>query len=117
MFGPDVPASVTLDELGQLVEGIRFIEKMRQSPVDKNALAKEMQPLRDIFTRSVVANADLPAGTVLRREHLASRKPGTGIPGNRLPELVGRRLCRAVIANQLLREDDLVDTSQGSQVG
>ena len=62
MFGPDVPASVTLDELRQLVEGIRFIERMRASPVEKDALAVEMQPLRDIFTRSVVARTDLPAG-------------------------------------------------------
>jgi N-acetylneuraminate synthase len=116
-FGPDVPASVTLDELEQLVEGVRFIETMRQSPVDKDAIASELQPLRDIFTRSVVAVTDLPAGTVLRREHLAARKPGTGIPGNRLPEFVGRRLRRALTTNQLLREDDLVDTSQESQVG
>ena len=32
MFGPDVPASVTTTELGQLVEGIRFIEKMKATP-------------------------------------------------------------------------------------
>jgi N-acetylneuraminate synthase len=117
MFGPDVPASVTLDELEQLVEGVRFIEKMRDSPVDKDLLAGEMQPLRDVFTRSVVATGDLPPGTVLRREHLAARKPGTGISGNRLTEFVGRRLRRAVTTNQLLREDDLVDPSQESQAG
>ena len=27
MFGPDVPVSFTTDELRQLVEGVRFIEK------------------------------------------------------------------------------------------
>lgn len=111
MFGPDVRASITLDELRQLVEGVRFIETMTASPVDKDASAKEMQPLRDIFTRSVVARADLPAGTVLSEDHLAAKKPGTGIPGGRLPDLVGRRLRRAVAADQLLREDDLVESS------
>ena len=110
MFGPDVPASVTLDELRQLVAGIRFIERMRASPVEKDAVAVEMQPLRDIFTRSVVARANLPAGTVLREDDLAARKPGTGIPGERLPDLVGRRLRRAVTANALLREDDLEES-------
>ena len=116
MFGPDVRASVTLDQLRQLVDGVRFIETMNASPVDKEAFAKEMQPLRDIFTRSVVARADLPAGTVLRADHLASKKPGTGIPGAKLPDLVGRRLRRAVAADELLREDDLVDP-QESQAG
>ena len=116
MFGPDVRASVTLDELRQLVDGVRFIETMRTSPVDKEALAREMQPLRDIFTRSVVARADLPAGTVLREEHLAAKKPGTGIPGGKLPDLIGRRLRNPVVADQLLREEDLVDREE-SQAG
>ena len=113
MFGPDVPASVTIDELRQLVEGVRFIERMRASPVEKDALAVEMRPLRDIFTRSVVARTDLPAGTVLRENDLATKKPGTGIPGGRLPDLVGRRLRRAVEANELLREEDLEETHTG----
>jgi N-acetylneuraminate synthase len=107
MFGPDVPASVTLEELRQLVEGVRFIERMRSAPVDKDALAAELQPLREIFTRSVVARIDIAAGTVLRPDHLAAKKPGTGIPARRLPELVGRRLRRGVTADHLLAEDDL----------
>lgn len=117
MFGPDVRASITLDELRQLVDGVRFIETMKTSPVDKDAVAKEMQPLRDIFTRSVVARADLPAGTVLRAEHLAAKKPGTGIPGGKLPDLIGRRLRHAVVTDQLLRDDDLVDPREESQAG
>jgi N-acetylneuraminate synthase len=107
MFGPDVPASVTLDELRELVAGVRFIERMRAAPVDKDALATELQPLREIFTRSVVARTSLPAGTVLRADDLAAKKPGTGIPARRLPDLVGRRLRRGVAADHLLAEDDL----------
>lgn len=107
MFGPDVPASVTTAELGQLVEGIRFIEKMKANPVDKDELATEMAPLRDAFTKSVVARMDLPAGTVLQAEHLAVKKPGTGIPSERLPSLVGQRLSRNVKADQLLDEEML----------
>jgi N-acetylneuraminate synthase len=113
MFGPDVPASLTIEELRQLVDGVRFIERMRASPVDKDALAVEMQPLRDMFTRSVVARTDLPAGTVLREDHLIAKKPGTGIPIRRLPELLGRVLRRSVAADELLREDDLEESKAG----
>jgi len=113
MFGPDVPASVTVDELRQLVEGVRFIERTRAYPVEKDTLAVEFQPLRDIFTRSVVARTDLPAGTVLRASHLTTKKPGTGIPGGQLPDLVGRRLRRAVAADALLHEEDLEETHTG----
>jgi N,N'-diacetyllegionaminate synthase len=107
MFGPDVPVSVTTDELRQVVAGVRFIEQMNANPVDKDQLAREMSPLRDMFTKSVVVRVDLPAGALLQEEHLQARKPGTGIAAARLPELIGVRLRRSVRANELLQEEDL----------
>jgi N,N'-diacetyllegionaminate synthase len=107
LFGPDVPASVTTSELRQLVEGVRFIERMRAHPVDKDAVAGELDGIRRLFTKSIVARMDLPAGTVLRGEHLAVKKPGTGIRADRLKEVLNRRLKRALPADALLGEDDL----------
>ena len=107
MFGPDVPASITPAELRQLVDGIRFIEKMLNHPADKNALDPELMELRSTFTKSVVARIDLPAGTVLKEKHMALKKPGTGIPANRMPELIGRRLKRQVLKDELLSEDEI----------
>ena len=107
MFGPDVVASVTTQELRQLVEGIRFIERMHANPLDKNASAQETAPLRRLFTRSLVASTDLPAGTVIAREHVAIKKPGTGLGPDRLEEIIGRRLARSVLADQVLAVDDI----------
>jgi N-acetylneuraminate synthase len=107
MFGPDVPASLTTAELRQLVQGIRFIEAMRAHPVNKDELAGEMAPLRAAFTKSVVARADLEAGTILAESMLVLKKPGGGIPGNKLPELIGRRLRRNVRADEPILERDL----------
>ncbi|HEY1558635.1 MAG TPA: N-acetylneuraminate synthase family protein [Kofleriaceae bacterium] len=109
MFGPDVPSSITVDQLAELVEGVRFIEAMRAGPTNKDELAAELAPLRALFTKSVVARTDLPAGTKLAFDHLAAKKPGTGIAASRMPELVGRRLVRAVAADALLSEADLED--------
>lgn len=111
MFGPDVVASVTTSELRQMVEGIRFIERMTANPVDKDGLADEVAPLRGLFTKSVVAREDLPAGLVLGEEHLAVKKPGTGIPASRLPHLLGARLKRGLKADERLREEDLEYTN------
>jgi N-acetylneuraminate synthase len=108
MFGPDVPASITTKELRRLVDGVRFIERMRANPVEKDAAAREAAPLRRMFTKTVVARLDLPSGTVIREEHLAAKKPGTGIPAARLPELVGARLVRDVRTDEALAEADLV---------
>jgi N-acetylneuraminate synthase len=107
MFGPDVSSSVTTTELQQLVGGIHFIEEMMRHPIDKDAVADTMKPLRAVFTRSVVPIADLPAGVILRAEHLAVKKPGTGIPPSRLTDLLGMRLKRDIRADELLHDDDL----------
>ena len=107
MFGPDVPASITFEELRQLVDGIRFIEAMTAHPVDKDAMAETMVPLRHLFTKSVVARTDLLPGTVLRAEHLTVKKPGTGIPAARLHELLGRTLRCTVARDQYLEEAHL----------
>ncbi len=106
-FGPDVVASVTTSELRQLVEGIRFIERMRAHPLDKDASAEVTAPLRRLFTRSLVARTALPAGTVLAAEHLAVKKPGTGLSPDRVGEVVGRRLRRAVVVDQVLSSEDI----------
>lgn len=107
MFGPDVVASITTAELRQLVEGVRFIERMRAHPIDKDASAQETAPLRKLFTRSLVASADLPAGTVISREHVAIKKPGTGLAPERLEEIIGRRLAKPVAADQVLAAEDI----------
>lgn len=106
MFGPDVPASVTTGELRQLVEGIRFIEQMRNNPMDKNSFAEEVSPLRKLFTKSIVAGMDLSTGTLLEEKHLLIKKPGSGIPGERLNELIGKRLLRDVKTDEQILEGD-----------
>ena len=107
MFGPDVPASITMEGLRALVDGIRFVERMRASPVNKDAMALEMAPLRAIFTKSLVARDPLPAGTVLTEAHLAGKKPGTGVPAERLPDFIGRVLRRDLQKDEQIRVDDV----------
>jgi N-acetylneuraminate synthase len=110
MFGPDVPASVTTAELRQLAQGVRFIEKMRAAPVDKDSMAQQSAPLRGMFTKSIVAARALPAGTVLRPEHLALKKPGTGMPPQQLGALIGKTLLCDIAADEMLHPEKAADT-------
>ena len=108
MFGPDVPASLTPDELKQLVEGVRFIEQALAHPFDKDAGQQEMQSMRGTFEKALVARSDLPAGQPLQQEDLTSRKPASaGIPARRLESVLGRRLKRPVAAGAFITEQDL----------
>jgi N-acetylneuraminate synthase len=106
-FGPDVPASLTVEELDDLVRSVRFVETALKHPVDKDAMSAELAPVRAMFTKSVVAARDLPADHRLALTDLAFKKPGTGIPAARVDELLGRRLLRDIEADALLREEDL----------
>jgi N-acetylneuraminate synthase len=105
--GPDVNASVTAEELRQLVDGVRFIEAALASPVDKDTEAGRLAPLRAIFTKSVVARRDLPKGTILTADDLTVKKPGTGISAAELETLIGRSLSCDVEADDLLQTEHL----------
>lgn len=107
MFGPDVVASLTTDELRALVDGVRFIERMRANPVDKDGLANEMTPLRELFTKSIVAARPLDPGTTLTRPDIAVKKPGTGLPPEQLNQVLGRRITRRLHVDEQLRVEDL----------
>lgn len=106
-FGPDVPASITIEELATLVTGVRFLERALDNPVDKDRVAGDLEPVRRLFTRSVVARRALAAGTRLVDGDLVAKKPGTGIPAERLPELLGRMVVRDVAADELLTPADV----------
>lgn len=107
MFGPDVPASITTPELHQLVEGVRFIEKMKAQPVDKDEISSQMSSLRGIFNKSIVARYALFAGMVLEKDMLALKKPGTGLPASQMPFVLGKRLMRDVEADEEIKEEYL----------
>jgi N,N'-diacetyllegionaminate synthase len=106
MFGPDVPSSVTFAELKQLTEGVAYIQRALANPVDKNRIAADKQELRSIFGRSIVAANDLEAGTALTEQHVAFKKPGTGLALSRLGEILGKTLRRPLARDQQLRLDD-----------
>ena len=114
MFGPDVPASITTTELKQLVEGVHAIKKMQANPVNKEDMAAELAPLRKIFQKSIYAGEAIPAGTILRAEHLKFKKPGNGIPASQLPNLIGKPTRRNLEANELILMEDIEITENDS---
>ena len=106
--GPDVLASVTFGELSQIVEGIGFVETARRHPLDKDGQACELEDLRTIFTKSIVAATDLGVRTVLAAEHLCLKKPGSGLPATHLNDVIGRTLKRDVAKDALLSKNDFI---------
>jgi len=107
MFGPDVPASLTVDEFRRVADFRDAIVVMDSHPVDKDTMANELAPVRAMFRRSLAPSRPLAKGIELSADMLTAKKPGTGIPESELSTLVGRRLVRDVVPERLLRREDI----------
>jgi N,N'-diacetyllegionaminate synthase len=107
MFGPDTAASLTVGEFKQIAQARDAIAQMLAHPVDKDRIAGDLVQTRAMFGKSVALLRSLPAGTVLARDMLTAKKPGTGIPAAEIDSLIGRRLKRDADAQRLLSRDDI----------
>jgi N,N'-diacetyllegionaminate synthase len=94
MSGPDHTASLDPDDLASLVKGIRRVEQAlghgRKEPA-----ASEMATAA-VARKSLVAEQDIPAGTVLTRSMIAVKRPGTGISPSLAAIAVGRSARRDI---------------------
>jgi N,N'-diacetyllegionaminate synthase len=106
LYGPDAALALEPYELEELCDGVREIETMIASPVDKNDVAPYAE-MKEVFEKSVVTTRAIPAGVVIEREMLAAKKPGTGIPAWMLPEVIGRKARVDIDADTVLTEDVL----------
>ena len=93
-FGPDSTASLTIDEMSQLVDGVRFLETALMNPVDKSQ-ASQFQQLKSVFGKSLAVNKDLHSGHVLEFADLEGKKPANhGIAASRYRDVIGRTLVK-----------------------
>lgn len=107
MFGPDVSSSIAVDELKQLVEGVRCLEKVLNHPVEKDQVADELAAVRVLFSKSIVAARHLVEGTILSDGDVCLKKPGSGLAPDQLHRVYGRRLRRALSTDEILAEEDM----------
>ncbi len=108
-FHPDGDAAITIAELKQLVEGVRFLSRCRAHPVDKDESSASLEEMKRLFRQSVTVTRNLKAGHVLASEDLRTRKPGIGIPAQRIESLLGRKLAIDVKSGHFLAESDVSD--------
>ena len=102
MYGPDAKFSMTPSEFKMMVAGIRDVEAALATEIDKDQKAISLRVMRDTFQKSIVANTEIAAGTVIETHHLVFKKPGTGIPANRFKELIGKKAMKNIQKNQMI---------------
>lgn len=111
MFGPDSKASITINELAALCKTRDSFYKMETNPVNKDEMSLELSSLRNLFTKSVALRESLPEGTVLNLNMLTVKKPGTGIPAEKIRDCIGKVLINNKSNDSILFWDDVSETS------
>tara|TARA_Y100001970_G_scaffold261373_1_gene344450 strand:- start:24779 stop:25786 length:1008 start_codon:yes stop_codon:yes gene_type:complete len=107
MFGPDTSSSLTINQLSQLVKGIRFIEKSINNPVNKDDTNRFVE-LKSIFEKSLAVNKNLAKGHVLTFADLESKKPSNrGISAKSYKKVVGKKLLKPLSQWSFISEDDI----------
>jgi N,N'-diacetyllegionaminate synthase len=103
--GPDHRVSLSADKFKSLVQSIRMVERALGDGVKRPYPGE--QNVRDLARRSIVAAHNIAPGTIITREMLDFKRPGTGIPPGQWKQLVGKRAAHEIAYDSLITMKDL----------
>jgi N-acetylneuraminate synthase len=107
MYGSDAKHSMEPEEFRQLVVSLNQARKIYTHPITKNN-ADIYRDMKDIFEKSLVAAEPLAAGTQILSNHIAYKKPGTGLKPIEANRIIGRVLKNDVPLDHLFHDGDFI---------
>lgn len=121
MRGPDHAASLEPHGFALLVENVRKTERAIGS--GEKAILESERPIRAKLAKSVVSKCHIKAGSVIGREALTVKSPGTGLKPKYIDDVCGRIAMLDIPADTLIPPDALswplakTEESRPSRVG
>ena len=100
LAGPDQAASSSPEEFRELVSQVRLAQSALGSPV--KACQEEERQMSFVSRKSLVTSRELSADSIIQREDLTVKRPGTGLRSKVMSEVIGRRVRRDLPVNHLL---------------
>jgi N-acetylneuraminate synthase len=100
MDGPDHAASLEPNELKQMVDSIRNIEKAMGDGQKKPSKSEDAN--LGVARKSIVASKNIKAGEKFTEENIAVKRPGTGLCPMRWDELLGLEAKKDFQADELV---------------
>ncbi|MEQ1789920.1 MAG: N-acetylneuraminate synthase family protein [Rickettsiales bacterium] len=104
MYGSDAAHSAEPNQFMALVKSIRAVETMLQNPVSKDAI-DDYGGMKNIFQKSVVSIVEIPKGSIITREMIGFKKPGSGIPAADWEKVVGRKAKNNIAVDTLISHE------------
>lgn len=105
--GPDHGASLIPDGFAEYARAARGARRGSVVLAAEKTVLECERDVRHVSRQSVVSTRAVPAGTVITREHLTIKRPGTGILAHRLEEIFERTAARDIEADLPVTEADL----------
>jgi N-acetylneuraminate synthase len=104
-IGPDREVSISFDQLKELAQGIRIIEKCLD---DKKRIYQKERQIEKWAKRSIVSTQDLFPGNKLSEKNIWSKRPGTGISSRLYFKYLGKIVKKKIDKNKLIKNSDLI---------
>lgn len=105
--GLDHEAALNPDEFREFVRMVRQVEAAKGTSVPRSFSEDERRYRRDV-KKSLVASRNLDEGEVITEEDVTIRRAdNSGLPPDRLGELVGEKLVKKVNKFNVIRREDL----------
>jgi N-acetylneuraminate synthase/N,N'-diacetyllegionaminate synthase len=101
--GPDHKASLQPDELKEMIEAIRVVEKAMGDGIKQPSAEEEK--IKQIARKSVVAGTNILPGTIITEDMLKIKRPGTGIAPKDIKHVIGKIAKEAIIKDTIIKWD------------
>ena len=105
LFGPDMAASITFEELERLS---KFRENYSEiiKVVNKDQITSELLKEKVLFGRSLGVTRSCKSGEILKESDFCLRKPAGGLSWGDRTKLVGKRVKKDIDIDELLNLED-----------
>jgi N-acetylneuraminate synthase len=100
---PDKSSSLNLEDL-DLLQKYNNSMKLLNKKINKDRVYRKFNKMRELFSRSLTLKKDLKKGTILKKEDLILKKPGTGLGYKNLNFFIGKKLKQKIFHNELLKK-------------
>lgn len=103
-IGMDNQVATEPDEMKQLVQSCSNVQ-IALGGKERIVLDEELKKRKEM-RRSVVAKKDLKVGDVLTLDNLDVKRPGTGIPANKIFNIIGKQIINNIANDTMITSSD-----------
>ena len=108
IFGPDSPASLTIEQIESLVKGIKNICTSKNANYNKSDNS-DFDSLKNIFEKSLALNRNIKKGENISFGDLEAKKPkGYGIDASKFQEVIGKTINKDLKKGDFIKKTDII---------